>query len=140
MDVNREHKITKEVRRYDRKLFAFKASNGMLQILREGDKADASDADPALMISRPHPQFILALTDDWRLSGTPVEWGMEPIMAKLKDMDSWREDKILDNLLKERERNEEDKDRSMRNENRAIAADMRRDFAKATNHINTSTL
>lgn len=138
--MNRDIKITKEVRRYDRKLFAVRTCNGMLQIYREADHAAASDADEALSISRPHPQFILALTDTWTLKGKPVEWGMEPILAKLRDMDSWREDKILENMLKIRARNEEDELRSMKNTNRAMAADLRKDFAKATNDINTSTL
>lgn len=133
-------RITQEVRRYDRRLFGFRASNGMIQILREAEKLDASDAPDEVVVSNPHPQFILALTHDWTLQGKPVEWGLEPIMTKLRSMDSWLEDKILDKMRKRREQEAEDSKRVEKNNIRAMAADVRKDFAKATNEINVASL
>jgi hypothetical protein len=136
----RVSKITYEVRKYDRKLFAIRVSNGMIQIVREAEHRGASDIAGDDVSHIQHPQFILALTDDWTLQGNPVEWGLEPIMAKLNKMDSWKQEKILDKMRAAREREEEVKKQSNRNEIRARAADLRREFAKVTDDINTASL
>lgn len=137
----RTHRVTTLVKRYDPKLYAFEASNGMLQILREADRLAASDYfqhEPG--DSRPFPQFILALTDDWSLQGNPVEWGLEPIAAKIREMDSWHREDFYRRMVKHRERVQEMKDKARRNKFRDIATEMRREFAKTCNDINTATL
>ena len=111
----------------------------MVQIHRQGDHIGVSDVEGE-EATRLHPQFILALTDTWTLQGQPVEWGMEPIMAKLRSMDSWREDTILDSIVAERERREASKAQTNKNEFRARAYDLRKEFAEATNDINTTGL
>lgn len=137
----RVSRITRELRNFDRRLFAHRRADGMIQIIRQADRLEASNYlqdDPEL--TPLHPQFIIALTDNWNTTGKPVEWGIEPIMNQLKSMDSWRNTRILDQLREKREREARDKERTQRNELRAQALDMRRDFARATNGINTSTL
>lgn len=137
----RVRRLSDLVQGYDRDLYAFRASNGMLQIHRKANRLEASDynqEEPQL--AHLNPQFILALTDTWTLDGQPVEWGLEPLMCKLKEMDSWRSDTEIKGLRRKRERAKEIQANSKRNESRAMAADLRRDFAKATNEINTSTL
>ncbi len=91
-------------------------------------------------LARLNPQFILALTDTWTLQGQPVEWGLEPLAWKLREMDSWRSDQEIKGMRQERERLKGIQANSKRNDLRAQAADMRKDFARATNEINTSTL
>jgi hypothetical protein len=61
-------------------------------------------------------------------------------MHKIREMDAWRDDSMLDQMRQERERSKENRAREKRNEMKARAYDMRRDFAKATNDINTSTV
>lgn len=85
-------------------------------------------------------QFITALTHDWKLTGIPVDRGIDPLMFKIRQMDSWQRGSELDAMRKRREREKEDQDRQKRNETRAIAADLRKEFAAATNDINTSTI
>jgi hypothetical protein len=93
-----------------------------------------------LHYSRPNPHFILSLTEDWTLKSPGVDWGIEPVLWKLKEWDGWRDDTQLDQMRRERERAEENQKRAKQNEFRAIAADLRRDFAKATDEVNTSTM
>ena len=132
----RTFRIDSFVRQFDRKLYA-RRINGMIQIWREGERSEVIpiEAEDQNYILRPNPQFILALTDNWKLSGNPVDHGLEPLGRMLRSMDAWNDDSYFDRMFKARERAEEDKSRARRNEFRAIAADSRRDFAKATNDI-----
>lgn len=113
----------------------------MIRILRKGDRLEASDYNqktPELVDL--NPQLILSLTHDWKPSGMPVEWGVEPVLEMLRSMDSWTDPSMFTRMIARRERMESDAERAKRNEIRARAADMRRDFARSTNDINTSGL
>lgn len=133
--------LNKHLKGHDRYLYAIRTGNDMVQVYRQSTRWDSYEVDgKTLTVSRPNPQFIIALTADWTLRSKPVEWGIEPLMWKLKEMDSWRDDRQLEKIRRERETRAELTKRAERNETRAIAADLRRDFARETNDVNTSTL
>lgn len=136
-----EPRLTRRLKEYDRDLYAYKSISGTIMIMRQANRLEASDywqedVDPALL----HPQFIFALTDTGTLQGKPVTWGIEPILARLKGMDIWRNDSWLTERKTRIEAEKKDKERQQKEEFRALAADIRKDFAKATNDINTSTV
>ncbi len=134
-------RINQEIRKLDRRLSASRTPKGTIMILREPDRLAASDYNQINTDGTVHfSQFILALTDTWNLRGKAVDRGIEPILEQLRGMDSWTTSGIYEDMRKRRERNEADQERIQNNEIRARASDMRRDFAKATNDINTSTL
>lgn len=134
-------RLTSELKTHDPQLYAIKTSSGMKQVWRRAEKWSAADALEGDDLTGSSPtQFILALTADWTLRSTPCEWGIEPVMQKILEMDSWRDDSTLSKIRQERERKKEDRERIRRNERRAQALDLRRDFAKATNDINTASL
>lgn len=111
----------------------------MIRILRKGDRLEASDfnqSEPE--IADLNPQLILSLTHDWKPSGQPVEWGIEPVLERLRSMDSWTDPSMFTRMVSKRERMESDKARSKSNEIRARASDMRQEFARATNDFNTA--
>lgn len=135
----RTRRITQELQKHDRSLYAIKSESGMFQVWRKADKWSAADVDVDESGSNP-TQFILALTDTWTLKGNPVEWGLDPIMRRIQEMDLWTKESFLDNLRKERARSKELRERATKNEMKARAYDMRKEFAQATNEINTSTL
>ena len=85
-------------------------------------------------------QHIISLTDNWQLGGQPVEWGLEPLIHKVSEIDSWRDDSFYEKLVEKREQQKRNTERSNRNEFKANAADARKDFAKVTNDINTSLI
>ena len=134
----RAHRITQELQKHDKGLFA-KRVNDSIQVWRLADHWAAADLEDGMGASRP-THFVLALTDNWQLSGRPVDWGLQPVWDRIIEMDQHQKASFLDEMRKDRERAKEARKRSQINDVRARAADMRKEFAQATNDINTSTL
>lgn len=133
--------LTKRLKAYDRDLYAKRIESGMVQVYRNSTRWEAFEwQGQTFHFSRPNPQFILPLTDDWKLTGTPVEWGIEPLMAAIRDLDNWRDDTRYDRYVEHRETAQKNNRREWKNNARALAYDMRKEFAEATNDINTSTI
>lgn len=134
-------RVTTEVKKYDRDLFAERSPNGAVQIYRKSVRWEAfSLGSDRLIVSVPCNQLVVPLTDTFNFKGKPVEWGLEPISWKIRQMDAHRDDSYYEKMVENRERIAKDEKRIKENEMRAIAADMRSDFAKATNNINTASL
>jgi len=129
--MDRASRLTQFLRQYDKALYVLKAGT-MLQIWRR-EWPLVRGLTP--VSARPLEQFILAVTDDWTLGGKPVEWGIEPILDQLKFMDSWRDDSYYDRMMRYRENEEKLKQRSKKNNLRALAMDSRRDIAKASEEL-----
>lgn len=137
----RVKRITEELRHYDRDLYATRITSGMIQVYRNKRRWETYEFEgQTLRVSRPNPLFIFALTDTWTLKGRPVEWGLEPIASKIREMDNWRDDSQFAEMVNRREKKKADQERAFKNDIRARAMDVRSDFAQATNDINTSTL
>lgn len=122
---------------YDGDLLCKRDPNGVLHVMRIRPRIVGSfDYEGTTFhYSAPVEDYIISLTDNWGMDGKPVDWGLEPLLRKFRQMDSWRDDTGLDKFAKSRERFAEDKKRMDRNDLRAAAADCRRDFAKSTNDI-----
>lgn len=134
-------RVTREVKSYSRDLYADRSPNGAVQIYRNKTRWESFEFNGATIhVSRNQPQLILNLTHDWSARGKPVEWGLEPIASRIREIDNHRDDTIYDRMIKENARLDEIKQQSKFNEMKAAAADCRREFAKATNDINTSSL
>lgn len=132
--------MRKAVRFFDRDLDAI-MSGDQIQIIRRTYRWDNYSIPHAtLRVLMPQPQLLFAVTDDWKVTGNPVERGIEPILHMLRSMDSWGSSISFDEMKRAREDAERDRNRQHYNELKAVAADCRRDFAKATSEINTSTL
>lgn len=136
----RVSRLTQELRKYDRTLKAVRTNSGMVQVWREAEHWSAAELIDGESTNSKPMQFITALTDTWKLDGNPIDLGIEPLMRKIQSMDSWNKEGILDGMRKRREAEDEDRKRQRANENKAIAADMRTEFAAAVNDINTSSL
>lgn len=129
-------RLTQEVKSYSKDLYADRSPNGSVQIYRRATRFESYEFQgKVLTVSLPLPQLVLHLTDNWLPSGKPVEWGIEPICWKIRSMDSHRDDSYFEKMVKQREEIDSINQQSRRNEIRAIAADMRKDFAKATNDV-----
>lgn len=139
MDM-RVNRITQELKKHDRTLKAIRTNTGMIQVWRTAESWRAADLIDGESDSSQPMQFITALTDNWNVTGIPIDLGIDPLMWKIQEMDSWSKESMLDEMRRGRERAKEDRQRVRKNENRAIAYDLRKEFANATNEINTSTL
>lgn len=134
----RLQRIQNEVKKYDKSLFVYENRFGIALIMRQADRLEASDynqIEPE--VASLHPQIIFALTDDWKATGHPVEWGLEPIMRRLRWMDLWNDPEILERVQKNNETCERDEERQKHNTIRAMVADMRTDLNKAFKDYNT---
>jgi len=125
--------LTRVLRSYDRHLYAVKLPNGLVQVRRKAERQEQTAfglIDAPTMIS---DHLILSLTDDWKPNGNPVDRGIEPVMEMIRGMDAWHDDSYFGRMLDRRDAEKNDRDRQQKNHIRAIAADGRKDFAKATN-------
>lgn len=132
--------LNRYLRGYDSELYCeWGLPPGVRQILLGQPK-------PAIYILRrnrqkPHePHFIFALTEDWTHKSAPREWGIEVVLNRLKAMDLWKNETVIDRLMKESIAKEASDKRAQRNSIESFLYDFRREFAKGTNHINTSNL
>ncbi len=134
--------ISKLLKRYDSDLYPKKYLDGALGIVRKKRRWDFQNLPGGgrLWFGFDDDQLVLPVTDNWNESGKPVDWGIEPIFWKIQQLDSWRDDGDYARFVRQREQNKQNKERANRNEMKAIAYDCRREFAQATNDINTSTL
>lgn len=140
MDAKLES-LNRALKSYDRYLYAERSSdNELIGVYRKSVRWDTYDwYGDKLSVLRPSPDPVMFLTTTWNIHGFPVDWGIEPVMAKLREYDCWNHDN-LEEVIASNQTLKQNKDRSFRNELKAVAADCRRDFAKAVNDINTSTI
>lgn len=141
MVTGRVRVLNSHLKRYDRDLYADAAMDGLVTIYRNHTTyIRYSFEGKNLYVSTVRPQWVTALTKDWSASSCPIEWGIEPILSRLKTMDQWRKENALDGVRRHNEKVKANKQREQHNNLKALAADVRRDFAKATNDINTANL
>lgn len=139
--MGRAEQITRHLKLHDAKLYCDKNREGTLCVYRQSKRYDAFDFEGnVVLFSRPTPHFIFALTHNWTTYGKPVDWGIEPIMHKLKSGDLHQRDKLAEEMIQEYERENMREERDRSNKNEAFLKDFRKQFAKTFNDVNTSTL
>lgn len=113
---------------HDRCLLAKETHPGRIDIYRVASMNDAP------------PYFVFSLTEDWKPSGKPVPWSVDIVLNRIKAHDLWRDDTFVERWIAEQEKAAESEDRARRNDTEAFLYDFARQFQRATNDINTSTL
>ena len=76
------------------------------------------------------PAYLISLTDNWKSSGQPVEWGLDIIWNKLSAMDMWRDPGFIEAFLKENEKVEESEERARKNSQESFLYDFASQFKK----------
>ncbi len=139
--MTRADRITREIRRHDRLLYCEKSPQGPLAIYRKLYRYEPMEVN-GVIIHYPilSPHLVFAITDTWSITGRPVEWGILPIMARIKAMDLWTNDNIVNDLIDGYKKDEESKERDQRNSIESFLLDFRRQFAKSFDQYNTGTL
>lgn len=136
----RAMQVNRAVKRHDPELYALN-KDGVIHVFRYSRRFESHRLDDESYItwSREAPHYILSLTHNWKMAGRPVDWGILPLQAKLKAMDLWNRD-IAGDLEKDYIKDQEGSERDLRNNIEAFLYDYRREFAKATDGINTGNL
>lgn len=134
----RAARISQVVRGYDHMLYAIE-HDGQIQVWREALKEAASDNPEwygiPSWILRPNSHYVFSLTDNWAMSGKPVDRGIEQVLNHLRAKDAWRFQDFGAGMREARESQARDYARQKKNNIRALATDMRRDFAKAVQDL-----
>lgn len=137
--MGRMNQVTRFVKTHDSKLYC-ERREGKLCVCRKDQRIESYDIDGSSVdFILPASHLVFALTDDWTLSGQPREWGLLPILDRLKEHDLWNRD-VAKDVLAQKERRSKSRDRDVDNHIEAYLKEHRRDFARATNDINTSNL
>jgi hypothetical protein len=120
--------LNRNLRNYDSCLYAVEHRLGRYDVYRKSSLA----CNP--------PHFLFSLTDSWKPDGRPCDYGVDVVLNRVKAQDLWRDDSFVERYLAETEKQEEAKERDFRNNIESFLYDFRRQFARATNDINTSSL
>lgn len=132
-------RLERHVRRYDKSLCVLPCGNTVGIYAKGKTFVRYSYNGLDLFYSQPKYDLVFALTDNWSMSGQPIRWGSEVVLARLKAIDQWNNNPIKD-MEEAREKAEDSHWRDFSNNTEAFLKDFRRQFAKATTDINTSTL
>lgn len=117
-----------ELKAHDRDLYAERMGNGVIHVYRK----HADSLGPT--------QFVFALTDDWKATGRPVEWGIVPLITKLKACDLTSNPMLFENLIADYEKHDAAKESDRKNSFEAMAYDLAHGFKKDFRYTNTSSL
>jgi hypothetical protein len=133
--VGRAEVVTSYIRRFDPLLSCERSGDGKLCIYRKDQRIESYDVDGVVIhFVRPAPYLVFALTDNWNIHGNRVDWGIEPIMKRLKECDLWSRD-LAKESMESIEKAKASDDRAAENHIESYLKDIRKSFARATDDI-----
>lgn len=140
-EPNHVRVLERELKKYDDKLIVRTNRKGVRIIYEVRKKVDWFELDGhKIGHLTDNPQIVFCLTDTWTIHGKPVDWGLLPILDKLRFSDMALNTSLMEDLEKQDEEMEESKKRDMRNQTEAFLYDFRSQFKKTFSDINVSSL
>lgn len=137
-----ETRLTGAVKRHDPKLFVKKDDFGRMVVWRESYELRPYNIDGAVihcMESAPH--FIMALTHNWTMTGNPCDWGVDPLLERLKVIDGWSAKSFVNAEMEEvNQRANKSLKRDMDNKLEAAAYESHATFKKVFSDVNTANM
>jgi hypothetical protein len=142
MMSHQARRITNEIQRYDYKLYAKKDNDGVIRIYRESKELRPEKLTGEIQVLNVvrNDHLVMSLTDTWGTRGKSVDWGVLPIMARLRAMDLWNSNNLATEVFKNEELDEKARGKALRNTVEDFLYDFKGQFARSTNDINTSSL
>lgn len=132
--------LNKAVKEHDRFLFC-KRDGDNVNVYREGSTwFDYDLGEFRLLYSVSSPKLVCSLTDNWNITGSPVEWGIEPVVQRLKSIDNWGDFNKVKDLKKNYDKELDEKDHARRSRDEDFLREFRPQFKKAFNDVNTSNM
>jgi hypothetical protein len=161
--MGRVESITRSLKRFDRDLYAQWAFakrkrkdyvEGLhkdpytyikqIHIMRKVTRVEMFwlDDETKLFATKQMGDIVFALTDNWSITGEPVEMGIELIMARIKACDMWNRgfQSIIEEIDKQELKADESKARDFHNTVESFLYDFRSAFKESTKDINTSQM
>lgn len=138
--MGRAKRVTSYIKTHDPELYC-ERRDGKLCVLRKGQRIESYDVDGvSIGFVRPAPSTVFWLTDNWCEDGMSVEWGLLPIANRLKKIDLWNNRDVAREIINGHEQKAKSRERDLDNYLESYLKDHRREFARATNDINTANL
>lgn len=131
--------LNKHLKKYDSKLFCARAGD-KIDVYRNVYRQDVYKiGDETLIHLVEVPSHVLSLTEDWTVTGRPVDWGVEPLLQRLRKMDTWNHDSWSE-AEAGAERNRALKKRRLKNKLDDIGYEVQPYFKKAADEFNFSNV
>lgn len=138
--MNRAMRITREIQKHDNRLYADYLM-GQLCVFRKTTRYEEYDVDgQSLIYARPDKYLIFAITDNWQMSGRPVDWGLLPIRARLNAMDMQQREDFMKELEDSYEKDAKSMDRKLDTSLEGFLYESRDKFKSDFKDINTANL
>jgi len=124
--MNRQLRLLqRRIQDYDRDLFLKESHTGRVQVFSKYHGKN---------------QYVMSLTKDWSAHGEPVNWGLLPILDKLKRIDNHNNELLFQEVEEQAKKADESRDRARRNQHEDFAHEFHRSFKKTFNDVNTANL
>lgn len=138
--MGRAERITKHLRAYDSELYCAEDTEGKLCVWRKVRKTERYTIDGVnYVFVRPDSHRVFSLTHDWGVKGRPADWGILPIMEKVRSCDVWQRD-IVRELEEQQQKIDKSNERDLDNKNEAFLKEFRPQFAKAFNDTRVANM
>lgn len=129
--MRREYRLTEIVKQYDPALFVKADETGKMHLIRKQTRFEPVEIDGmTVLFSRPDYQQVFSLTENWLPKGRAVDVGIEPLMARLREIDGHRSEEILDRVNHAYEQSAETRKRDLKN----LTTDFAYEFRDAVKH------
>jgi hypothetical protein len=130
------------VRKYDRELFAERNGSGAICIMRRNFRQYPAlvGRDHVIYSFTARPDFVLALTDNWTITGTPVDWGADIVCQKLRGFDIWSDPDLLDKIDQENDKVDASINRDRMNKHEDYLKDHAKQIQKAWSDVRYANL
>lgn len=137
--TTRTQRLTEVVRTYDPRLFVQPGTDGKSYLIRKNWRYETYEFNGGVLrCVRDDPQTVFALTEDWSPKGKAVDWGIEPLIARIREIDGHRSNEINERIEAAYHLREEAKAKDFGNKTEAFAYELRTAVKNDFKDINTS--
>lgn len=132
-------RLNREVKNYDRNLSVIEV-NGIKTLVTKMKRYLPFEVNgESFKVLVEYPFELIHFTDTLNKKGVPHEFGIEFLRSLILKADEQRHEGY-EEFNKKRELEEYDRQRQRKNHFNAVAADMRKDFAKVFDDVNTGSM
>lgn len=134
-------KLTKDLKRFDSKLYAMRGDNGKILVMREFSHMVPHIVKEGVYIFFPIRSdfMILPLTDNWLMTGNPVPWSNFNVISRLQEIDSWNRD-VVGEVREHNEKVQASKDREFSNNAESFFSEHHKSFQKQFSDVRVANM
>lgn len=134
--------INRVLREHDYELYCQRNQNGVIVVYRRGKRfvPFLDDGAATWFTTEESPQFVCALTDNWKTNGKPRDWGADRVVSYVKEHDLWNQEDFFKKMEAHNEKVDESNRRDFLNTAESFFSDTRSLFKKDFSDIRTANM